>query len=215
MMNVFRFKTVAVGALLCVCALFLATAAWSSRASNKLAGGQSATKTIETEPPIFNEPIRLGGVKVGQRSVKFGEKLVGDKDWLKGSEFKLTNISGKGIVFVELDVNLPETRRTGPEMSYRINLGQLPGLSVLTRESLFLPPGGELSVTLDEKRYEQLNRLVLQRHATADINKAHVLVGFVVFDDGLAWSAGSFYRQDPNNPKAWNTVDNAEAARPR
>ncbi|HEX8180235.1 MAG TPA: hypothetical protein VF525_11885 [Pyrinomonadaceae bacterium] len=214
-MDVFKFKTVVIGVLLCVCALFLATAAWSSLASNRLAGAQAAAKIVETDPPIFNEPIRVAGVKVGQRSVKFGEKLAGDKDWLKGSEFKLTNISGKGIVFVELDVNLPETRRSGPEMSYRINLGQLPQLNLPLREPIYLAPGGELNVTLDEKRYEQLNRLVLQRHTTADINKVRVLVGFVVFEDGLAWSAGSFYRQDPNNPKAWKQVTNEEAAPPR
>lgn len=195
--------TVAVGALLCAGALFSATAAWSSLASNKLGGVQSSEKVIETIPPIFNEPIKIVGGRRGQQDLKFGQKFTGDKDWLKGAEFTLRNLTGKNIVFVELDVNLPETQSAGAETSFRINLGQIPGLSVPTQTALSLPAGGELTVSIDEKRYGQLTRLVEHRHAIAGINKARVFVGFVVFDDGLAWSAGSFYRQDPTNPKAW------------
>jgi hypothetical protein len=195
--------TVAVGAVLCACALFLATAAWSSRASNKLVGSQSSEKVVETIPSIFNEPIKVVGGRRGQRELKFGQKFTGDKDWLKGAEFTLRNLTAKNIVFVELDVNLPETQASGAETSFRINLGQIPGFNVPARTALSLPAGGELTVNIDEERYEQLTRLVEQRHAIASINRARVFVGFVIFDDGLAWSAGSFYRQDPNNPKAW------------
>ncbi len=203
-MRALPFKTmVAVGVLLCACALFLATAAWSSRASDELGGGRSSEKVVEVVPPIFNEPIKVVGGRLGQQELKFGQQFAGDKDWLKGAEFTLRNLTAKNIVFVELDVNLPETQASGAEMSFRINLGQIPGLNVPTRTALSLPAGGELAVNLDEERYAQLTRLVEQRHAIASINRARVLVGFVIFDDGLAWSAGSFYRQDPNNPKAW------------
>lgn len=208
-MRALSFKTrVAVGALLCACALFLATAAWSSRASDRLGGGQSSEKVFETPPPIFNEPIKVVGGRRGQQELKFGQKFTGDRDWLKGAEFTLRNLTGKNIVFVELDVNLPETQATGAEASFRINLGQIPGLSVPTQTALSLPAGGELTVGIDEQRYGQLTRLVEHRQAVATINKARVFVGFVIFEDGLAWSAGSFYRQDPNNPKAWHPTAN-------
>jgi hypothetical protein len=184
----------------------LATVVWSSRTSVGSAAGQAREKTVETIPPIFNEPVKLVGVKVGQKGVKFGEKFAGPHDWLKGASFRLKNVSGKSIVFIELDVNFPETRASGPEMSFRINLGRVPNINHQSAP-LSVLPGGELDVDIDDKRYGGLVKFVQERHSISDIGKARVEVGFVVFDDGMAWGAGSFYRQAPENPKRWLPIN--------
>ncbi|HYG10614.1 MAG TPA: hypothetical protein VD835_11740 [Pyrinomonadaceae bacterium] len=161
---------------------------------------------METNPRIFNEPVRIIGLHMGGKEVKFAEKFTGDDNWLKGAKFRLKNITGKKIVFIELDVNFPETRATGAEMSYRINLGQIPNLNH-PATPLSVSSGEELEADINEKRYAALTKLIQERHSLSDITKAHIQVGFVVFDDATAWSAGVFYRQDPYNPKRWVPIN--------
>jgi hypothetical protein len=193
---------VALAALSCLCALFLATAAWPSRVSANLIAGRAQEKVLETTPPIFNEPVQITGAIAAKKAVKFGEKVAGGDDWLKGAKFRLKNSSGKKIVFIELDVNFPETRASGAEVSYRINLGRIPNISH-SAEPLSILPGAEVEADVDDKRYGDLVKLVEHRHRISDISRALVQVGFVVFEDGTAWSAGVFYRQDAENPRRW------------
>jgi hypothetical protein len=206
-MKSLAFKTgVAVVAVVCLCTLFLAASARSSRMPGSSVAGQGWEKVVETGPPIFNEPVKIVGVMIKGRHVKFAEKFTGDDGWLKGAKFRLKNVTGKKIVFIELDVNFPETRTSGAEMSYRINLGQIPNINH-PAAPLSVASGGEVEADIDEKRYGNLLKLIEERHSISNISKSHVQVGFVVFDDGTAWSAGSFYRQDPNNPKRWIPVN--------
>lgn len=191
-----------IGALACLCTLFVSTTVWSSRIPKNGLAGQAREKVMETDPPILREPVKIVGLNVGGKSVKFSEKITGDDSWLKGTKFRLKNVTGKKIVFIELDVNFPETRATGSEMSYRINLGQIPNIGH-PAAPLSLIPEGELDADIDEKRYANMLKLIQERHSLSDISKALIRVGFVVFDDGTAWSAGSFYRQAEENPKRW------------
>lgn len=201
------FKTAAaVAALSCAYAILLAAPAWPSRGPD--AAGQGREKLLEAGTPIFNEPVKVVGVKLGNRDVRLGEKFASDeKDWLRGAKFRLKNVAGRKVVFIELDVDFPETRASGAEASYRINLGQIPNINH-PAAPLSVLPGDELEADIDEKRYENMRRLVGERHSLSDLSRARVHVGFVVFEDGTAWSAGSFYRQDPNNPRRWVPVSN-------
>jgi hypothetical protein len=193
---------IAVVALACVGTFFLAATVRSSRLPHNFITGHAREKLIETIPPVFNEPVNIVGVIAGQKEINFGEKFTSDKDWLRGAKFRLKNITKKKIVFIELDVDFPETRASGAETSYRINLGQIPNIHH-SAVPLAVLPSGELEADIDDKRYSNMVKLIQERHSLSDISKAHVQVGFVVFEDGTAWSAGTFYRQDTSNPKRW------------
>lgn len=194
-----------------ICASLLTTSVVLSSRALSSVSTQVKEKVVEKDPPIFNEPIKLDSVKAVKKLTKFGESFEADKDWLKGAEIKLKNISGKEITFVEVDVNFPDTMSTGPEMSFRINLGRMHGMNMPGKETLSLLPDADLNVVIDEKRYADLVRFVKSRHSIDEINKTHVRIGFVVFADGTAWGAGSFYKQDPNNSKRWLPVDSPQA----
>jgi hypothetical protein len=177
---------VAVVALSCLCVLCLTTAVWPSRVAAGLVAGRAREKVVETAPPIFNEPVEITAMRAANQEVKFGERFAGGDDWLKGAKFRLKNLVGKKIVFIELDVNF----------------GRIPNINH-SAEPLSVPPGGAAEADIDDKRYSNLVKLVEGRHAVSDISRASVQVGFVVFEDGTAWAAGAFYRQDAENPKRW------------
>lgn len=156
----------------------------------------------ETPAPPF-QPIKIIGVKVKKQPIKLGEEFDSDDDWLKGAEVKLKNVSQKEIVHAEVDINFPDPQGTGYEMSYRQSLGKKPGVDTPPREPISIPLGAEFDFVIDEKRYAELTRFINTRHPAASIKKARVMIGFVVFADGTGWGAGTFYRQDPNNPKQY------------
>jgi hypothetical protein len=161
--------------------------------------------TEETPAPPF-QPIKIIGVKVKKQPVELGKEFDGDDDWLRGAEIRLKNVSQKEIVHVRIHINFPETKATGYEMSFRRSLGKRPGEDSPLREPISIPPGAEFNFVIDEKQYEELTRFVSTRQAVASIKKAQVMVGFVIFADGTGWGAGTFYRQDPNNPKQYLPV---------
>lgn len=174
-------------------------------------GSQSNERVMEIDSPIPNEPVKIIEAKAANKKIKFGEKFEGDKDWLKSATVKLKNVSGKEIVFIDMRVNFPETLASGNEMSFRENIGVMPGLDIPNPNGpLSLHPDGELEFVIDEKRYKNLVKFIERRHPIDSIKKAHLLVGFVAFADGTAWQAGVFYRKDPNNKKVWIPIDNPD-----
>jgi hypothetical protein len=126
-------------------------------------------------------------------------------DWLKGAAFKLKNLSGKAITYIELSLDFPETQSSGTEMSFRNTLGRRSGINT-PAEPLFIMPGDEFSVTIDEGRYEGLTKFIEKRHPISDINVARVRIGFLIFEDNTGWAGGEYYRPDPNNPTTYLPV---------
>lgn len=169
---------------------------------------QTEEKLLEKDPASVKDPANITNIKATKKSVEFGKKFDGDKDWLKGLELRLKNVSDKEIVYLRVDLNFPETKYTGGEMSFRMDFGRKPGWTNTPQTTISIAPGETVDLILDEQRYENLTRFVNNGHHIASINKAHVRVGFIAFADGTAWSAGVFYRQDPNNPRQWNPISN-------
>jgi hypothetical protein len=156
---------------------------------------QSAEKSIQRLESYKNEPLRVIEVKAAQKTVKLGEKFTGNEDWLKDSSLTLRNVSGKPIVFIEIDLNLPETKTSGNEMSFPLKLGQRPG-GYSKSPPMLLNAGDEVTFTLNAQKYEELLRFVETRHPISQITQAVISIGFVIFSDGTAWSGGTWYRRD-------------------
>lgn len=178
------------------------TGAWPFPAAQN--HGRVFEKSRDPRP----KPVELVELRAANKVVKLGERFESEQDWLNGIAFKVRNSSGKEIVYLELDLNFPETANAGNEMSFPIKLGRRPGASTVLREPLSAKPGAELVVELDENKYRELARFVETRRAISDIHKVRPEIGFVVFSDGTAWGAGSYLRQDPKDPNHYiNTGD--------
>ena len=148
--------------------------------------------------------LKVKEVKVGQKERKFAESFDAEPDWLKNLSFKLENISGKPIVFLQVNVNFPETRLTGDLMSYSISFGQRPKSKLKQRNKpMLLMPDETLEVSLDKEK-DRIYKFINERQPIESIQKVELEISFIVFEDETAWSVGSFMRQDLNNPDRYN-----------
>jgi hypothetical protein len=159
-------------------------------------------KNFEKRESYSNEPLKVIKIKAANKSLGFDEQISGADDWLKAAEITVKNISGKDIVFIEIDFNFPETKSSGNEMSFPLRLGSRPGVTN-SNPPVVLRSDDEATLSLEGKRYEQLVQFIEHRHSISAIGKVAVNVGFVIFADGTAWSGGKFLRRDPNNPNRY------------
>lgn len=150
--------------------------------------------------------IKISELKVSGKARKFDESFNEDGDWLRNFSFKLENKSGKRIVYLQVNVNFPETRATGNLMSFPIVFGQFPDMDNRSKNTpLLLMPDDTLEVSLS-KDFDELAKFINGRSPIKSMWKVELEIGFVVFDDKTAW-AGEYLRQDPNNPRRYINIE--------
>jgi hypothetical protein len=147
-------------------------------------------------------------VKVGEQAIQFDNTFVADEDWLRGSKFKLKNISGKSIVYLEIELWIPASVTNGRPLIVPIRYGQMPsassGSSVATAPDSVLD-GNEVELSVSDKIYTNAKQVLANRGSNS-ISDVEVRIGMVIFDDGTAWREGHLLRRDPNNPDSWKAV---------
>jgi hypothetical protein len=187
-----------------VSALLIAATCWTwpSGINSSRASIQGQEKSLQKLKHYSNEPLEIVDIKMSNKDVKLGEKLNANDDWLKGLALKFKNISGKDIIYIEIDLNFPETQASGYEMSFPLKLGHRPGTNN-ANAPLRLKANAEMSIVLDDVKYDQLVKFIEHRHSISAINKALITNGVIIFADGTAWSGGIFYQQDPDNPNRY------------
>jgi hypothetical protein len=171
------------------------------------AAGQSRQKVIE-KARTANEVVQFSEIKVSQKAVELGKTFDDDDDEWAGKIFlKVKNISEKPIVYLSVNLNFPETRATGAMMSYPIVMGQMPGSRLRQfHDPISLPPGESLEIPVTQN-HEKMKSFVEQGMPFRNIGKVELEIGFVVFADKTAWSAGVFKRQNPNNPDRYDPIN--------
>lgn len=160
-------------------------------------------KVAPSEAQLKDTPFKVKGIP---ERPYIEIELDQGEDWLKGVAFKLKNVSDKEIIYIDLSLDFPETQSSGQEMSFPITRGRRPGLRSMANEPFSAKPGEEFTITLGESQYQRLSRFIEERHPLSRINTVIVRIGFVIFSDGIAWGAGDYYRQDPNNPNNYISV---------
>jgi len=164
-------------------------------------GGQGAGKRFEKSQNYPNEPLQIVDIKASKGKVRIGERFADSADWLKAAELTVKNVSGKDIVYIEIDLNFPETKASGNEMSFPLRAGSRP----LTAEAtpVILKSEDQFVLRLDDQKYNRLVRFIGERHQISDIGETVINVGFVIFSDGTAWGNGTSYHRDPLNPNRY------------
>ena len=153
-----------------------------------------------------NDVVEFSEVKSNSRHVNLGEGFDDEDDWVKNLALKITNKSAKPITYLNIGLDFPETTATGNIMEYLLVLGQLPGTRYPQADRpLLIEPGGSLDIPLAEQ-YARIKPFILHRHQLSDIHKMDLVAVFVVFSDRTGWSAGNFYKPDPNNPNHYVNI---------
>ena len=164
--------------------------------------------------PIEIDDLRIGDTAIS-RSKYFDEKRI---DWLKDFSFELKNQTNKKIVFIEVDLDFPETKSSGPEMSYRMNFGYLPRPSKDSKtkniensnSSINFTRENDIFVSLIDK-YSEIEKFIDSRDSMKNINRLLIRFGVVIFEDGTMWSPSSgWYKPNPEFPEQSLKIDPPE-----
>ncbi len=192
-------------AYLCLVALVVRMAISSHPLLVSATSQQDDRKSVE-QAFSSNPQVRVTEMKIGTSVRKFNEEFDESDDWLKKLALEVENIATKPIIHLQINLNFPETKASGNLMSYAIVFGTRPNFRTsVPVKALRLMPGEKLQITLNEQ-YDNLERFIRTRHSVNQIHKAQVEIGFIIFEDGTAWTAGDFLRPDPNNPKRYINV---------
>jgi len=172
------------------------------------AGGQDHQKVIE-KARTENEVVQFSEIKVSQKPIEPGKAFDDDDDdWVGKIFLKVKNISNKPILYLAITINFPETRATGAMMSYPIALGQQPGSRFpQPHDPIFLLPGESLEIPVTQNLAQIKSFVEKGGMPFRNIGKVELEIGFVIFADKTAWSAGGFKRQDPNNPDRYLPIN--------
>ena len=146
-----------------------------------------------------NDVVEFSEVRVKTRQVDLGQGFNDENEWVKNVALKITNKSAKPITYLTIGLDFPETAATGNIMEYQLVLGQLPGTRYPQADRpLLIAPGDSLDIPLVE-HYPKIKAFILNRQQPSDIHKMDLAARFVVFADRTGWSAGNFYKPDPND----------------
>src|SRR5206468_266124 len=95
-----------------------------------------------------------------------------------------------------------DTMATGPLMVYKgLEMGVKPKASkdVSTSEPLALNPSESAIFTLPAKELKGIKEfLALRKYQIADLSKVVITVEYVIFDDGIKWASGHYFKPNPN-----------------
>ena len=181
---------------------------------------QSDEKTIEKvefpdEPFEFSD-LSIQNVKIHLRQKISINSLIEKSggradDWLENLKFTLKNTSGKRITYVAVELDFPETTANGPMMVYnQLSLGVRPRATEDDRKratALRLEPGETVTFTLSAKDLQVIKQfLAVRNYELADINNVTIRIDRLIFDDGMKWQIGRFYKLNPDKPTGYELI---------
>lgn len=157
-------------------------------------------------------PVEIVTIKVRGRQVQVGQTFADDDDWIKGLELTFKNTSEKPIVYLSVDLRLPSPE--GIPVAFPIFYGRSPATSeeaARLAQAHAVQPGETATVTLTERQYESMQAVLAERNWKLPLDKLTIKVNIVSFADDTSWHHGYQYRRDPNDPRMWKAVREAEA----
>lgn len=170
-----------------------------------LCNGQEKIRKIEKRS-IKNEPIELVSARVGSKAFTKENQILADKDWLKNLEFDLKNISGKTIVYAEVQIEVGRQGKMQYPLLLPLIFGQIPqsesqSLSTYTAvESLkVLKPNDSVKISIEPSTLEKFTTIFMPQNEITEIEQVRFYFDFIIFDDGLAWSRGRLMRRNSSN----------------
>lgn len=134
-------------------------------------------------------------------------------DWLSALSFVLRNRTSKTIVLVAITMTAPLREPPSPGPPYeswgeRFSFGQLPAILAHTRSADRLPattkkpirfgPNEEMTFALADG-VANPKQLAVRAHRLSDTFLCRAAI-WVVFEDGLQWRFGDYYKPDPERP---------------
>lgn len=155
--------------------------------------------------PFRGEPVKITDIKTKTRVLKAGEKFKGPDDWFKGLTITIKNTSVKPVNYVSALVTFARPREQ--KEAGRIPFGEplLYGISPIdlkaspaSKPAPSIPPGESIEIGFHEKDFDDFKKTLKSLDFPDAITHIEITLQEVGFEDGLLWSGGEYWRQEPN-----------------
>lgn len=179
--------------------------------TNTAYGQQKVRRVNEELHKYKNQPIKVEYIIAGRPFVNRNETLAG-ADWLKDLELKVTNISGKTVVYayllliIEKQANMPyryavsATFPSGPGEYLVDSSGNKTG----EYRPQVLKPGETVNIKPPPNQLEIIE--TVKKFGVSDIPEVSIDIHYVFFDDGTRWAFGTDYAPNPNDKGKFTPV---------
>lgn len=165
--------------------------------------------------PLLSEPIEFVDLKVKGKSVKPGVPFEAEDDWLSGLTVTLKNISGRPIVGVKVDVEIPvfdtDLRRfVLASLSYGRDLRPLKFYDKKFKSEP-IEDGQSTTLVLTEGMYSGIQQTRADLGSLPDFERVRIYLLTVIYDDDTAWVDGLIVRRDADDSGRWSVVRPADS----
>jgi len=147
-------------------------------------------------------PIKIVKIKTKKHEVSLREAFSDDDDWLRGIAIEIENKSGKVVTHVGIAMRFdrPAEQADPSGALWDIWYGVSPfafkdGESIPPPQVRTIQPGETAVVVLSDADHNALNSFLQDIKFPSSIERVHISVATVGFDDGAAWR-GILYRRD-------------------
>jgi hypothetical protein len=163
---------------------------------------------ISQKESILPMPLQVLEICTPQGKRQYSEDFLGSDDWFKNTEFKIKNVSDEDIVFVMFYLGFPDTEATGNMLAVGFNLGKKLDAEITEKQQVitFLKPEQEIIFKIDEAVYERVINSLQKRQPISTIHKLEINFRFVQFKNEVVWSAGQYFKPNPDNPRRYDPI---------
>jgi hypothetical protein len=136
------------------------------------------------------EQIEIETIKVEGQSITIGEPFAASDEWLQNTSFRVKNISGQELKFVQITLVLPEITEGSPQLPFVCNECRVDG------KQIPITPGSEIELRIPSTIYEWAKGIIAQKSKLANITRAKILAVSVKTSDDLNWSSDCVKTRD-------------------
>jgi hypothetical protein len=136
------------------------------------------------------EQIEVEAVQVEGQSITIGEPFSASDEWLRNAAFRVKNVSGQELKFVQITLVLPEIAEGSPQLPFVCNECRVDG------KQIPVPPGAEIELRIPLTIYGWAKGIVAQKSNLANITRATILDVSVKTPDDLKWSSDCVKTRD-------------------
>jgi hypothetical protein len=170
--------------------------------SGSESGPQTQSRSrVVTKRPWPVEPVKVISARTKKKGqIPIGKAFDEDDDWLDGFTVTIRNNSDQTVTAMTVDMIFPREPDDGrPPLAETLNFGPRPTFPeyVYRDPNKVIKPGQTSELKLIPENYASLMRALERLGYSKPINRIHLVIKDVGFEDGSVLRSGTWYRQDP------------------
>jgi hypothetical protein len=175
---------------------------------------QSDEKVIERQRHQ-NEPFEISDLSVQATNVLLGEKfniskIPESRDWLKDLQFTIKNKSDKQITYFVYSLRFPQGVIHGGQLLNPMDVGVPPSplRSITENKPLVINSEDTFKVALPDKELTLIKKVLSREgHDLADLTTVILRIEFIIYEDGMRWEGGHWYKPNLIEPGKYERID--------